>query len=98
MPDLSRRKLIGSLISFVAAPAIVRVSSIMRVKVIPDELFEWNGNGYTVTGMSGPMDDVLKARMDECYRVISRAMQDMMYRDYGATGFDPFERFNHGRP
>lgn len=34
MPDLSRRKLIGSLISLVAAPAIVRVSSIMPVKAI----------------------------------------------------------------
>lgn len=34
MPDLSRRKLIGSLISLVVAPAIVRVSSIMPVKAM----------------------------------------------------------------
>lgn len=34
MPDLSRRKLIGSLICLVAAPAIVRVSSIMPVKAM----------------------------------------------------------------
>ena len=89
--NLSRRKFIGSLISFVAAPAIVRVSSIMPVKAIPEDvLFSWNGNGYDVTGMSEPMNDLLKARLNECYEIISRAMHEMIYRDYGAIGFDPF--------
>lgn len=92
MPELSRRKLIGSLISLVAAPAIVRVSSIMPVKAVDDVLFSWSGNGYEVVGMSGPMDDLLKARMNECYDIIYRAMQGMMYRDYAAIGYDPFRR------
>lgn len=61
MPELSRRKLIGSLISLVAAPAIVRVSSIMPVKAMeplryggveiffdkePAELIQVVWNGY----------------------------------------------------
>lgn len=36
---LSRRTLIGSLISLVAAPAIVRVSRIMPVKVIEPDIY-----------------------------------------------------------
>lgn len=36
----SRRALIGSLISLVAAPAIVRVSSIMPVKAIETDIYE----------------------------------------------------------
>lgn len=39
MADLSRRKLIGSLISLVAAPAIVRVSSIMPVKTMESDIY-----------------------------------------------------------
>ena len=37
MTTISRRSLITGLISFVAAPAIVRVGSLMPVKVIEDE-------------------------------------------------------------
>ena len=53
---LSRRSLITGLISLVAAPAIVRVSSLMPVKAMePEAAFEWSpfytaypvGNGIT---------------------------------------------------
>lgn len=67
MPDLSRRKLIGSLISLVAAPAIVRVSSIMPVKAMEPlrymgvdlaldedrlQLVLWNGYEWWCDGKS----------------------------------------------
>lgn len=92
---LSRRKLIGSLISLVAAPAIVRVSSIMPVKAGDDTLFTLHRYGYVVTG-TGPMDSLLNARLNECYDVISRAMREMMFRDHGATGFDLFRKHADG--
>lgn len=44
---LSRRSLIGSLISLVAAPAIVRVSSIMSVKAMEPDLFAVPSGGIT---------------------------------------------------
>jgi hypothetical protein len=47
MPDLSRRSLITGLISLVAAPAIVRVSSLMPVKAYVPETFDWSPY-YTV--------------------------------------------------
>ena len=61
---LSRRSLIGSLICLVAAPAIVRASSLMAVK--PVEL---------------SIEELLKLRIDEAYRVMDRNLAENFYGD-----------------
>ena len=46
---INRRSLITGLISLAAAPAIVRVESLMPVKVIKPMMIEyWNGRAYHV--------------------------------------------------
>ncbi len=50
--ELTRRKLIGSLASLLAAPAIVRVSSIMPVKAI-SEAERWTASWWTKVPGSG---------------------------------------------
>ena len=59
MTHLSRRSLIGSLISLVAAPAIVRASSLMPVKVVEPKL---------------TLEELLKLRIADAERVMRENM------------------------
>lgn len=54
MTQLSRRSLIGSLISFVAAPAIVRIGSLMPVTQMIEQPLTWM-DGISIYENAGPM-------------------------------------------
>ena len=68
---LSRRSLITGLASLVAAPAIVRVGSIMPVKAIPVEWLDGE-----ITPLLGPRHDLVEINewLAECKRRLIDAM------------------------
>lgn len=84
MIKTSRRSLLTGLISLVAAPAIVRATSLMPVKALPVEpVFEFSGyaGGFTISPALDPaMAALLKARMEEAERVI-RVMLELMQNE-----------------
>ena len=60
----SRRSFLTGLASLIAAPAIVRVTSLMPVKAMPSV---------------EDINALLKARMDECYRITAQNLSDALY-------------------
>lgn len=105
MPDLSRRSLITGLISLslVAALAIVRVGSLMPVKVMrPDPLVKavifqhrvaWI-SGETEVSLTPPlppeMQALLNERINAAYGMLRRSVIENMERQlYRSTGPNP---------
>jgi hypothetical protein len=79
---LNRRSLITGLISLVAAPAIVRPTSIMPIKslILPDE----------IVAISPVMwEDLLHARMNAVYEITRQAVCASLY-----SGDNRYERLN----
>ena len=75
----SRRAFITGLVSLIAAPAIVRATSLMPVKVMPP---------------AEDMNALLKLRMDEVYRITRESMVTLLYGDpdtlpVECAGFSP---------
>jgi len=70
---LSRRALIGSLISLVAAPAIVRVSSLMPVKTLEPPM---------------SIEELLRRRIADAERVMLENIKTCLYGDriFGISG------------
>lgn len=66
MTHLSRRSLIGSLISLVAAPAIVRAGSLMPVKIIPPPM---------------SIEELLRLRIADAERVMMENIKTVLYGD-----------------
>lgn len=79
---LTRRGLIGSLISLAAAPAIVRASSLMPVKVMEDYAFEWSPY-YTQYRLDdiGPLYDLLQKRVNLAYNIMQVQLVQHLYGD-----------------
>ena len=73
MTQLSRRSLIGSLISLVAAPAIVRAGSLMPVKVFEPKL---------------SIEELLKLRIADAERVMIENIRTCIFGDriFGISG------------
>lgn len=90
---LSRRSLITGLVSFVAAPATVRVSSLMPVKAYDPEIcefvtIEFDG-GYA--GMPPEIAELLHKRINAAYAILRRTIIANMEKQlYSSTGTDPF--------
>lgn len=72
MIHTSRRSLITGLVSFLAAPAVVRAASLMPVKALPEAAFEYSGY-YSVIPLS-PIDPemmkLLMARIEDAERIM----------------------------
>ena len=64
---ISRRSLITGLVSFLAAPAIVRASSIMSVKAWAEEMTEWVVTGTYPNTLSIAMIQKAKEMLDNNY-------------------------------
>lgn len=82
---IHRRGLLTGLISLVAAPAIVRASSLMPVRsfgiVSIDPLI--------IHPDLGPeMMALLQARMDAAQAIMARALADNLYKDYSPSPLD----------
>jgi hypothetical protein len=81
---LSRRGLITGLISFVAAPAIVRAASLMPVKALPRSYaLQWRGLELVFDNPSDEMVHFIKLRVDEAYRATRNFMSESLYADHG---------------
>jgi hypothetical protein len=87
MTELSRRSLITGLVSLVAAPAIVRATSLMPVKTIDPELvyFEWAGNSIRA---EAHIVELLKRRIANAERVMIENINTCIFggRVYGISG------------
>lgn len=77
MTNLSRRGLLGGFIGLVAAPAIVRASSLMTIKPIRDPIsMLWpNGQWFLVKGLDQfgrPMEEMVPfpGKSDNVFRVV----------------------------
>ena len=70
--EFSRRRLIGSLISLVAAPAVVRASSLMPIKPFAyDKPWSLFGDGVLVHTVPHPINsDVVTASYDISYKSV----------------------------
>jgi hypothetical protein len=80
MPIIQRRKFLTLFASTLAAPAVVRATSIMPVKALPPVLEYRQLSPEQIS-------DLLYARMDEVYKVIAKCMDELPYSDYsGNTG------------
>ena len=86
---LTRRGLIGSLISLAAAPAIVRASSLMPVKVMDDATFEFSPfyTAYPI-GHSEQMLDLLRKRVADAEGALCENIKIQLFGDryYGISG------------
>lgn len=82
MIETSRRSLIKSLVPLVAAPAIVRASSLMPIKALPP---------------SDTVEILLHMRMQDAYRVMNASMARIFYGSnyeivsYHVEAFPTFE-------
>jgi hypothetical protein len=80
MIQTSRRSLITGLVSFLAAPAVVRAASLMPVKALPVESnmvqSGWigYGGGFTVESIDPKMAALLQARIEDAERVMLEFM------------------------
>lgn len=78
MIEPSRRKFIGSLITLVAAPAIVRVASIMPVKAM-EPLVEV-GDGFFAILCPEQYAALLNSRMNACYEMTRKYLTENINR------------------
>ena len=79
MIDLNRRRLVGSLLTLICAPAIVRASSLMAVKSWREraEIFDFIGYHYIVEGKDqygNHISEIIRAK--NVFDIISK-------REYG---------------
>jgi hypothetical protein len=74
----SRRSFLTGLASVIAAPAIVRMSSLMPVKAMPS---------------AEDLNALLHARLDECYQIVRKNMQQSIFYStpYAPVEFTGFE-------
>lgn len=82
---LSRRGLITGLISFVAAPAIVRAASLMSVKAIKTA-YPWTINGVEIffdDEVSPEMIALLHRRFKDAEAAMNAHITQLVYRDDG---------------
>lgn len=80
--NLSRRGLITGLISFVAAPAIVRAASLMPVKALKPTRLSLNGvEIYFDDEVSPEMVRLLELRMRDALSAMRVVMTDNLYGD-----------------
>ena len=82
MPLIQRRAFLTGLVSALAAPAVVRAASIMPVKALPAALERPSPE---------QLEALLRARMDDAYRVFAQGMAQLLYGSPDApslyTGF-----------
>lgn len=83
MADLSRRGFIGGLIGIVAAPAIVRASALMPVKVIAPEPVLWLEKAKILAMY--PPEQPLYLVLPQWMLVQYRGEAEAVARSYGAT-------------
>ncbi len=80
--NLSRRGLITGLISFVAAPAVVRASSLMPVKPYK-KTFMWRGIAVVYDEVNdAAVGEILKAQMDKTYQMVRAQIELNLYGVY----------------
>jgi hypothetical protein len=96
---ISRRGLITGLISLAAAPAIVRASSLMPVKIMePIAAFEWSPF-YTAIPMSPELAALLNRRIDAAYAMMRKHLEENIVAEllYTSKGTDPLGSLFDGR-
>ena len=90
---LSRRGLITGLISFVAAPAIVRAASLMPVKALPRSYsLQWRGLELVFDNPSDETVHLIELRVDEAYQALRQGLVEHLYGDHGNGASNLLER------
>jgi hypothetical protein len=86
MPLLQRRKFLTSLVATLAAPAVVRATSLMPIKALPPVLEYRQLSPSQLDALyihANTSEDLLRVRLEDIYRITARAMDKILYEDDG---------------